>query len=61
MDFDDDDDDCMESSFSQQLKEEFVSSKLGLLEDLEDIAKEKMALERKRKKMMMSSSKKRRL
>ncbi|PNF27043.1 hypothetical protein B7P43_G10415 [Cryptotermes secundus] len=49
---DDDDDECMESSFSQQLKEEFVSTKMGILEDLEDIKMEKRALERKKKLMM---------
>jgi protein SPT2 len=55
----DGDDECMESSFSQQLKEEFVSAKMGILEDLEDIKMEKRALERKKKLMMMK--KKRRL
>jgi protein SPT2 len=55
----DDDDECMESSFSQQLKEEFVSTKMGILEDLEDMKMEKRELERKQKLMMMK--KKRRL
>jgi protein SPT2 len=56
---DGDDDECMESSFSQQLKEEFVSTKMGILEDLEDMEMEKRDLERKKKLMMMK--KKRRL
>jgi protein SPT2 len=54
-----DEDECMESSFSQQLKEEFVSTKMGILEDLEDMEKEKRELERKKKLTMMK--KKRRL
>jgi protein SPT2 len=47
------DDECMESSFSQQLKEEYVSTKMGILEDLEDIAMEKRELARKKNLMMM--------
>jgi len=42
----------MESSFSQQLKEEFVSAKIGILEDLEDMEMEKKELARKKKLMM---------
>uniref|UniRef100_A0A069DVV4 Protein SPT2 homolog n=1 Tax=Panstrongylus megistus TaxID=65343 RepID=A0A069DVV4_9HEMI len=42
------DDECMESNFAQQMKEEFVSSKIGLLEDLEDIRQEQ---EEKRRRL----------
>ena len=49
----DGDDECMESSFSQQLKEEFVSTKIGILEDLEDMEMEKRELARKKKKNRM--------
>lgn len=48
----DDNDECMESSFSQQLKEEFVSTKMGILEDLEDMEMEKKELAKKKKLMM---------
>lgn len=44
---DDDDVDNMESSFAQQQKEEFISKKIGLMEDLEDMRLE--AEEKKRK------------
>ncbi|KYN22808.1 PREDICTED: protein SPT2 homolog [Trachymyrmex cornetzi] len=44
---DDDDDTAMESNFAQQLKEEYISSKIGYMEDLEDMRME--ALEKKRK------------
>jgi protein SPT2 len=54
---DDDDDECMESSFSRQLKEEFVSSKMGILEDLEDMEMEKREHERKKKLMIMTKKK----
>lgn len=43
----DDDIDNMESTFAQQQKEEFISKKIGLLEDLEDMRQE--AEEKKRK------------
>ncbi|KAH8289439.1 hypothetical protein KR054_005173 [Drosophila jambulina] len=43
----DDDDRDMESSFAQMQREEFISKKLGLQEDLEDMRKE--ALHKKRK------------
>ncbi|KDR23790.1 protein SPT2 homolog [Zootermopsis nevadensis] len=43
-----DDDECMVSSFSQQLKEEYVSTKMGILEDLEDMEMEKRELARKK-------------
>jgi len=52
----DDDDECMESSFSQQLKEEFVSAKIGILEDLEDMEMEKRELARKKKLMMVKKN-----
>ncbi|XP_014473484.1 PREDICTED: protein SPT2 homolog [Dinoponera quadriceps] len=44
---DDEDDTAMESNFAQQLKEEYVSTKIGIMEDLEDMRIE--ALEKKRK------------
>lgn len=47
----DDDDDNMESTYAQQQKEEFISKKLGRLEDLEDMRmeeEEKKAKARKR-------------
>ncbi|XP_017892003.1 protein SPT2 homolog [Ceratina calcarata] len=47
---DEDDDRAMESSFAQQLKEEYVSTKIGIMEDLEDMRME--ALEKKRKAML---------
>ncbi|XP_076655374.1 protein SPT2 homolog [Halictus rubicundus] len=46
----DDDDAAMETSFAQQLKEEYVSTKIGMMEDLEDMRQE--ALEKKRKAML---------
>ncbi|EFN81686.1 Protein SPT2-like protein, partial [Harpegnathos saltator] len=44
---DDEDDAAIESNFAQQLKEEYVSTKIGIMEDLEDMRIE--ALEKKRK------------
>uniref|UniRef100_A0A1B6BXM4 Protein SPT2 homolog n=1 Tax=Clastoptera arizonana TaxID=38151 RepID=A0A1B6BXM4_9HEMI len=35
------DDECMESSFAQQMREDIRSTKIGIMEDLEDIKKEK--------------------
>lgn len=52
----DEDDTAMESSFAQQLKEEYVSTKIGIMEDLEDIRME--ALEKKRKAMLKKKLKK---
>ncbi|GBP07082.1 Protein SPT2 homolog [Eumeta japonica] len=52
-DMDDDDDPTMESSFSRQMREEFISKKIGIMEDLEDMRQE--AIE---KKMKMSPSRK---
>ncbi|XP_035919444.1 protein SPT2 homolog [Anopheles stephensi] len=43
----DDDDDNMESSYAQQMREEYISKKIGLLEDLEDM---RMEEEEKRRK-----------
>ncbi|XP_053660318.1 protein SPT2 homolog [Anopheles marshallii] len=44
----DDDDDNMESSYAQQMREEYISKKIGLLEDLEDM---RMEEEEKRRKL----------
>lgn len=49
-----DDVDNMESSFSQQMKEEFISTKIGIMEDLEDMKKEE---EEKRRKALMKKRK----
>ncbi|KAK8738597.1 hypothetical protein OTU49_003957 [Cherax quadricarinatus] len=56
--YQDDDDDCddMEASFSQVQKEERISAKIGLKEDLEDIQREEE--EKKRKMMRMKQLKK---
>ncbi|XP_058789197.1 protein SPT2 homolog [Phymastichus coffea] len=54
---DDEDDTAMESNFAQQLREEFVSTKIGIMEDLEDIRQE--ALEKKKKKEFMKKKMKR--
>lgn len=43
----DDDIDNMESSFAQQQREEFVSKKIGIMEDLEDMRKEEEEKKRK--------------
>lgn len=52
----DEDDARMESSFAQQLKEEYVSTKIGIMEDLEDMRME--ALEKKRKALIRKKLKK---
>jgi len=52
---DDEDDARMESNFAQQLKEEYISSKIGLMEDLEDMRNE--ALEKKRKAILKKTKK----
>ncbi|XP_034186956.1 protein SPT2 homolog [Osmia lignaria lignaria] len=52
----DHDDVAMESSFAQQLKEEYVSTKIGIMEDLEDMRME--ALEKKRKALLKKNIKK---
>lgn len=53
---DDEDDTGMESNFAQQLKEEFISSKIGYMEDLEDMRIE--ALEKQRKAILKKNTKK---
>ncbi|XP_044748851.1 protein SPT2 homolog [Coccinella septempunctata] len=50
VEVDEEDDDIMESSFSQQMKEEQISTKLGIMEDLEDMRLEE---EHKRRKALM--------
>lgn len=50
----DDDDEAMESSFTQQMKEEAKSTRAGLLEDLEDIRREQQ------EKRLLTLSKKKR-
>lgn len=40
----------MESNFAQQMREESISKKIGLMEDLEDMKQEELA--KKRKAMM---------
>lgn len=52
------DDDCdnMESSFSQQMREEYVSKKIGLMEDLEDMRMEAEEKKRKKKRRKLSDS-----
>ncbi|CAH1393409.1 unnamed protein product [Nezara viridula] len=47
----DDDDECMESNFAQQMREEYVSTKIGIMEDLEDIRKEQEEKARKKQKL----------
>ncbi|KRT82389.1 hypothetical protein AMK59_3210 [Oryctes borbonicus] len=54
--YDDDDDDNMESTFAQQMKEEILSTKIGIMEDLEDIRQEEEA--KKRKLLMQKKCKK---
>ncbi|XP_076635489.1 protein SPT2 homolog [Colletes latitarsis] len=49
------DDAAMESSFAQQLKEEYVSTKIGIMEDLEDMRME--AMEKKRKALLKKKMK----
>ncbi|GLH14107.1 Protein SPT2 homolog [Gryllus bimaculatus] len=44
----DDEDECMESNFATILKEDFISTKTGIMEDLEDIRREK-EMERRKK------------
>ncbi|XP_014256406.1 protein SPT2 homolog [Cimex lectularius] len=48
----DDGDECMESNFAQQMREEYVSTKIGILEDLEDIQKEQEEKKRLKKKRL---------
>lgn len=44
---DDGNDGAMESSFAQMMREEAISTKIGILEDLEDIRREQLELEQK--------------
>lgn len=53
---DNEDDTAMESNFAQQLKEEYISTKIGIMEDLEDMRQE--ALEKKKKDFLKKKSKK---
>lgn len=46
-DLDDDDDAAMESNFAQVQREEYISKKIGIQEDLEDMKLE--AIEKRRK------------
>ncbi|XP_064091728.1 protein SPT2 homolog [Macrobrachium nipponense] len=57
-----DEDDCddMEASYSQMQKEERISAKIGLQEDLEDMKREEEEKKMKMKKMKMMKSKGRR-
>lgn len=50
----DEDVDNMESSFAQQMREEVISTKIGIMEDLEDMKKEE---EEKRRKMLKKKQK----
>ncbi|XP_065202237.1 protein SPT2 homolog [Planococcus citri] len=50
--YEDDDDECMESNFSQLQKEEYISTKHGILEDLADVRREKAEKMRKKKRIM---------
>lgn len=50
-----DDDKGMESSFAQQMREESLSKKIGLMEDLEDMKQEELA---KKRKMIMKKRQK---
>lgn len=47
---DDDDEDIMETSYAEQMKEEIRSAKVGYLEDLEEERKERKEMARKKKK-----------
>ncbi|CAB3228768.1 unnamed protein product [Arctia plantaginis] len=51
---DDDDDPRMESSFAQQQREEYISKKLGIMEDLEDMRMEAMEKKRAKKRGRIS-------
>ena len=44
------DDECMESNYAQISKEEFFSTKCGILEDLQDIQREKAKTIKKQKR-----------
>ncbi|XP_069355443.1 protein SPT2 homolog isoform X2 [Maniola hyperantus] len=51
---DDDDDPSMESSFSRQQREEYISKKIGIMEDLEDMRMEAMEKSKKKKSRRIS-------
>lgn len=53
-DYEDDDVDNMESTFAQQMREEIRSTKIGIMEDLEDM---RMEEEAKRRKAMLKKRK----
>lgn len=59
VDDDDDDNNMMVSSFAQQMREEQISRKIGLMEDLEDMRAEEAAEaeKRKRRKEMLKQQK----
>uniref|UniRef100_A0A2A4JDT7 Protein SPT2 homolog n=1 Tax=Heliothis virescens TaxID=7102 RepID=A0A2A4JDT7_HELVI len=48
-DMDDDDDPTMESSFARQQREEYISKKIGIMEDLEDMRLEAMQKKKPKK------------
>ncbi|XP_061378819.1 protein SPT2 homolog isoform X1 [Danaus plexippus] len=53
-DMDDDDDPMMESSFARQQREEYISKKIGIMEDLEDMRMEAMEKSKKKKSRRLS-------
>ncbi|XP_028161829.1 protein SPT2 homolog [Ostrinia furnacalis] len=53
-DMDDDDDPTMESSFARQQREEYISKKIGIMEDLEDMKMEAMEKKKAKKKRRIS-------
>ncbi|CAG9792208.1 unnamed protein product [Diatraea saccharalis] len=53
-DMDDQDDPTMESSFARQQREEYISKKIGIMEDLEDMRMEAMEKKKSKKKRRIS-------
>ncbi|CAH0721460.1 unnamed protein product, partial [Brenthis ino] len=53
-DMDDDDDPMMESSFARQQREEYISKKIGIMEDLEDMRMEAMQKSKNKKRRRLS-------
>ncbi|CAH0628591.1 unnamed protein product [Chrysodeixis includens] len=53
-DMDDDDDPMMESSFARQQREEYISKKIGIMEDLEDMRMEAMEKKKSKKSRRIS-------
>lgn len=53
-DMDDDDDPMMESSFARQQREEYISKKIGIMEDLEDMRMEAMEKKKTKKSRRIS-------